>query len=251
MLARVLAYLGSIALAGMLVLLLIEVPEPADVTGSLGGAAGTGWTTVDVPHPTFVLSGRAPEEPEPRTMTRRHPLGGRKDVISWGDAAMLAPAGMVEIYRPGAELESFADAPSEIAMRTADLGEIGRPTLLGTLDSKFGPLSLVAFAARTAGQFRNCLGFVRIFDIPRLQLAGWYCNGGPEIVDRGQLACALDRLTLVADGSDPKIADLFARAERNGTFCGRKNLVLAADPRPTDWIDAPADPQLRGRLAGR
>jgi len=250
MLARMLAYLGSIALAGMLVLLLIEVPEPADVTGSLG-VAGTGWTTVDEPHPTFVLAARTPEEPEPRSMTRHHRLGGRKDVISWGDAATLTPAGMVEIYQPGAELQGFADAPSEIAMRTADLGETGRPTLIGTFDSKFGPLSLVAFAARTAGRGRNCLGFVRIFDDPRLQLAGWYCNGGPEIVDRGQLACALDRLTLVADGNDPKIADLFARAKRNGTFCGRKSLVLAADPRSTDWIDAPADPQLRGRLAGR
>jgi hypothetical protein len=249
-LTRVLAYLGALALAGILVVQLIELPESGDVAANQA-AAQPGWTTVDRPHPAFVLSATS-GEPEPRTMIRLHPLGGRKDIVSWGDAATLTPAGLVEIYRPGAELESFGDAPSEIAARTADLGEISRPTLLGTFDSKFGPLSLVEFATRTAEKPRNCLGFVRLFDDPRLQLAGWYCNGGPEIVDRGQLACALDRLALVAAGSDPKVAELFARAELNRTFCGRKSPILAATPRRTeDWLDAPADPTLRGRLAGR
>ena len=248
-LARALAYLGAVALAGILVVQLMELPESAGVAADQA-ARVPAWTTVDRPHPAFMLAA-SPGEPEPRTLIRLHPLGGRKDIIGWGDAASLAPAGLVEIYRPGAELETFGDAPSEIGARTADLGEISRPILLGTFDSKFGPLSLVEFATRTAEKPRNCLGFVRVLNDPRLQLAGWYCNGGPEIVDRRQLACALDRLTLVAAGSDPKIAELFARAEIGRAFCGRKSPILAATPRQTDWLDAPADPKLRGRLAGR
>jgi len=210
------------------------------------------WANVERPHQAFAVAVAEPGDAAPRYLIRRHVLGGgRKDIIGWGDVASLTPAGMVEIYRPGSELESFADAPTEIATRTADLGTIGPVTQLGTMDSKFGPLSLVEFAAQTAGMPRNCLGFVRIFDEPRLQIAGWYCNGGPEIVERGLLACALDRLTLVSAGSDPKVAELFARAEVKRTFCGKKSPILAATPRRPDWIDAPADPKLRGRFAGR
>jgi hypothetical protein len=248
-LARVLAYLGGIALIAVVVTKLVT--PPIEVAAG-EPAPAPDWSNVERPHQAFAIAVVDPEEPAPRYLIRRHVLGGgRKDIIGWGDAASLSAAGMAEIYRPGSELEGFADAPTEIAARTADLGPIGPVTQLGTMDTKFGPLSLVEFAAKTAGMPRNCLGFVRIFDEPRLQIAGWYCNGGREIVDRGLLACALDRLTLVSAGSDPKTAELFARAEVKRTFCGKKSPILAATPRRPDWIDAPADPKLRGHMAGR
>ena len=59
-----------------------------------------------------------------------------------------------------------------------------------------------------------------------MQIAGWYCSPGEEVVDRATLACALDRLTILSAGGDAKLAGLFARAEIKRTFCG------AAQPDP-------------------
>ncbi len=243
---------ASLAGFGLLALIAARLmTSPADLAAS-EPAPRPDWTNIERPHRAFALAGPASEEAAPRYLIRRHALGGRKDVIGWGDAASATPVGMVEIYRPGSELEAFADAPTEIAARTSDLGSIGPATLLGTMDSKFGPLSLVEFTASSVVTARNCLGFVRIFDEPRLQIAGWYCNAGPEIVDRGVLACALDRLTLESAASEPKVMELFARAETRRTFCGKRSPLLAATPRRADWIEAAGEPRLRGRIvAGR
>ena len=98
------------------------------------------------------------------------------------------------------------------------------------LASKVGPLSIVAFET-SKGIARNCLGFVRAYDDPRMQLSGWFCHGGAEFIERGTLACALDRLSLLAAGSEPKIGALFAQAELNRSFCGQRNPLLAPTPK--------------------
>jgi len=92
---------------------------------------------------------------------------------------------------------------------------------------------------------RSCLRFNRAFEEPRLEISGWFCNGGPEVVDRGALACALDRLSLLSAGTEPKLAAFFARAELKRSFCGQQNVFLAATPKRADWIDAARDPKLR------
>src|SRR5437764_1421613 len=83
------------------------------------------------------------------------------------------------------------------------------------------------FKAPAAGGVHQCLGFVRAFEDPRLQIAGWSCKPERDIVDRGIIACALDRLTLLAAGSDPRTGELFAVAERDRTFCGQHDPLLA------------------------
>ncbi len=80
------------------------------------------------------------------------------------------------------------------------------------------------------GIARHCLGFVRAYDDPRLQLSGWFCRGG-ESIRRSTLACALDRLTLLSAGSEPKVGALFAQAELNRSFCGQHDPILAATPK--------------------
>ena len=74
---------------------------------------------------------------------------------------------------------------------------------------------------------RHCLGFARTYDDPRLQLSGWFCQGGADLIEPSTLACALDRLTLLAAGSEPKVGALFAQAELNRSFCGQRKLLLA------------------------
>src|SRR6185312_12447287 len=105
---------------------------------------------------------------------------------------------MVEVYRPGSEGERFIDAPSEIAARIVDYPVTDDVKAAGTIDSKFGPVSLVDFALAHHDTPRRCLGFAHASDDPHMQIAGWYCSAGSEVIDRSTLACAVDRLTLVS-----------------------------------------------------
>jgi hypothetical protein len=52
----------------------------------------------------------------------------------------------------------------------------------------------------------------------------------------------LDWLTLLASGNEPKLAELFARAELKRSGCGGATSVSV------DWITGVEDPRLRGRL---
>jgi hypothetical protein len=82
-----------------------------------------------------------------------------------------------------------------------------------------------------------------------MQIAGWYCSAGREVVDRTAVACLLDRLTLV--NGDAKLAEMFARAEVKRTFCGQRNPILAATPEREERI-APHQPsKLKSALRGR
>ena len=134
----------------------------------------------------------------------------------------------MQIYRAGSEIDHFAPAAATIAAEAAALG----PSALheqAPLASKFGPLAVVAFTT-VKGTPRKCLGFVRAYDDPRLQLSGWFCRGG-DFVARSTLACALDRLTLLSAGSEPKVGALFAKVELHRTFCGQRDPILASTPK--------------------
>ena len=58
-----------------------------------------------------------------------------------------------------------------------------------------------------------------------------FCQGGTEFIEQSILACALDRLTLLAAGSEPKLGALFAQAELNRSYCGQRDPILAATPK--------------------
>jgi hypothetical protein len=78
---------------------------------------------------------------------------------------------------------------------------------------------------------RHCLGFVHVYDDPMLQLSGWFCRGGADFIERSTLACALDRLSLLSAGSEPKVGALFAKAELNRSYCGQHDPILASTPK--------------------
>ena len=52
----------------------------------------------------------------------------------------------------------------------------------------------------------------------------------------------LDRLTLLASGNEPKLAELFARAELKHSGCGTATAISA------DWVTGADNPHLRGPL---
>lgn len=224
---RLLAYLGGLA---VLSIAAAQIFQSTPVMVSIKTASKPEWLAIERPFPAFALSiPEAAGAPDNYAVSRNIRGGGRKDVLSLGEPGGIAPYLEIEIYRPGREIRRFPDAASAIAERAADLAPVSEIRAEEPVESKFGPLSVFAFSTGT-NPSRHCLAFVRSYDDPRLQLSGRFCQGG-DFVDRGTLSCALDRLSLLAAGSEPKIGALFARAELRRNFCGQRNLLLAPTPK--------------------
>jgi hypothetical protein len=243
---RLLAYVAVLALLGWGT---AEFFRAAPVAAAVEPVSRPEWIAVTKPLPAFALSMPELAEAEFSYDIRRHSLGGRKDVLTWGELSGAGPHLMVEIYRPGTEFTRFADTAREIAARIDGVVAAKNIKPADALESKFGSMPLVEFTAASDGP-RQCLGFARPFEHPRLQVIGWYCTSGPELIEHSVLTCALDRLTLLNAGSDTKVGELFARAELKRNFCGQRSLLLAATPKRAAPAPVP-ETKLRGRLLAR
>jgi hypothetical protein len=238
---RLFAYIGAVAVLAVVMAKLFETP----VGAAIEPLQRSDWTTIERPYRSFSLSVPGFGDPEPDYAIRRHPAGGRRDVLSFGAATEPRPFLSVEVYRPGTELVRFGDAASEVAAVTIEVGGPYRLAAADPIDGKFGRMPVFEFIAHTGDRRRNCLGFARAFGDPHLQIAGWYCKADVEVVDRHTLACAIDGLSLLAAASDPRVQEFFARAERRRTFCKPRTTPRAATLRRNDWIEARRGPKLR------
>jgi hypothetical protein len=246
-LVRLIAYMGALAAIAVAAASFFQsLPGGIAAFGSGESAARrSAWTTAEHPLPAFELL--MPDLPDSiYAIQRRASDGARKDLLSFGDAAAAGPYALVEIYRPGVASDRFLDASSEIATRIIDYTVTDDVKPEGFIDSKFGQVALVDFAIAPQGHERRCLGFARAFSQPALQIAGWYCSAGREVIDRATVGCMIDRLTLV--NGDTKLDELFARAEVKRTFCGQRTPIMAATPERGE----PRQPaQLKSALRGR
>jgi hypothetical protein len=247
-LGRLLGYAAVLALLGAATAKMLGGPE---VEAAVPPSSHTAWIAVERPHPAFALI--IPEFADGSYAIQRHrPGGGRKDIMVWGEPDSPGSRLMVEIYRPGNELKHFGDPLTEVSGRASELGATSQFVRAETLDTKFGRVALIDFRARRDNRTRHCLGFVRAFDEPLVQIAGWYCKGSEEIIDPNTIACALDRLSVIAAGGDPKMSELFANAELARKFCRQQKPALHGSTlRRLDWIEAARDPKLRGRQVTR
>ncbi|HLX17098.1 MAG TPA: hypothetical protein VKS24_18085 [Bradyrhizobium sp.] len=235
-LARLIAYVGALALLGIVGLHFweqfagfpeIEPTGKADFTAALRS------------RPQFAVSSLDPPEKSEIYEIFRHPAGGRKDIFHWG-APDEKPVAELEIYRPGGEFNPAERLGAEMARR---MDPDGRRELeaAGVIDSKFGAVTLLRFTGTPDGA-KSCLSFFKRIDEPALQISGWSCQGSGLPARRGAIACMLNRLTLLASGNEPKLAELFARAELKRGRCA------GAASGASDWVTGPENPRLRGRL---
>lgn len=247
-LARIIAYFGGLAILVLAASTFLRLPAvEADANSA---APSQKWIEVERPHPAFglVLPGIGTEAAT-YAIRRREADDARKDILAWGEAAGSEPYVMVEIDRPGAAGGRFLDAASEIGARIVAYTVADDVKPAGVIDTKFGRMPLVDFAiAGAGGTERRCLGFARTFAEPVMQIVGWYCSPGDEVVERAALSCTLDRLTLISAGGEPKLAELFARAEVKRSFCGQRSPILAATPERRADITSERTVTLRGRL---
>jgi hypothetical protein len=228
-LVRALAYVGATAVLSIAAAHIFRSPPAMTPIAVVHSP----WVEIERPFPAFALSiPEAANVPFHYTIRRHAVGGGRKDILELGEPDSVAPYLQVEIYRPGNEIRRFTGAKTTIATNANALGPMAMQQAADQLTSKFGPLDIVTFET-SKGALRHCLAFVRSYDDPMLQISGWFCQGGADFIDRPMLACALDRLTLLSAGSEPKVGALFARAELNRSFCGQRDPILASTPKYT------------------
>ncbi|WP_407177871.1 hypothetical protein [Bradyrhizobium sp. STM 3562] len=236
MVARLFAYVGTLALVAILAVHFWE--QLPDISGSRE-APRSDWSVADRSAPAFALSVLNPDEKSGTYTILRHPQGGRRDIFRWiGEADR--PLAELEIYRFGGEAFSALPPLADLAARMP----VGRADLeaAGVIESKFGPIALLARENVRDGA-GACLGFFKTHDDAALRLSGWSCQGDGLPARRSAIACMLDRLTLLSAGNEPKLAELFARAELRRQGCGPAGATAASD-----WITEADNPHLRGAL---
>jgi hypothetical protein len=164
----------------------------------------------------------------------RHPEGGRKEVFHRGTPGER-PVAELQIYRHPSGLRA-----DDLAGRIAD-DDHRELEAAGIIESKFGNVALFR-RSDPLDAARSCLGFAKQFADPGLLISGWSCQGASLPAWRAAIACMLDRLTLLASGNEPRLADPFARAELRRSGCGIATAVSA------DWVTVVQNPRLRGAL---
>jgi len=207
-LARLIAYLCTLSLMFIIgIYLWDQLPDMhADAS------ARPDWTAATRSIPAFASNQYDLSYKTRSYEILRHPEGGRKDVLRW-NAGNGRPVAELEIYRPGGESEALAVTEG-----------------VGTIDSKFGPVTLLR---RTN---HACLGFLKVIEQPALRISGFVCRGGTVPARGAAIACMLNRLSLITAGNDAKLAELFARAEMKRVDCR------------TDWVSGSDKPGLRGAI---
>ncbi|MDA9422473.1 MULTISPECIES: hypothetical protein [Bradyrhizobium] len=233
-LAHLFAYVGALALLAILALAALgQLPDLRDDEP----ARKPGWSVADRSHPAFAVSRTDSSDKTVSYTILRHPEGGRRDVLRWtGEAGK--PLAELEIYRQGAEFDVTRPATADLAARMG-LGAATSLEQAGLIGTKFGPVVLFR-PTGTMEAVRRCLGYLKRSEEPMLQISGYSCQGDSLPARRAAIACTLNRLTLLASGNEPKLAELFARAELKRRGC---------DPADSgDWLLGAANAQLRGAL---
>jgi hypothetical protein len=187
-------------------------------------------------------------------VVRRHREGGgRKDLMTWGNPESAGIYARIELYRPGDEGIASDDAFEAIAALASDTkisAELAET--LNDLRTKFGEMPVIDMTVLNSSGKRSCIAVSGRWQDPQFGIVAWLCNPGPELVAYGQIACLLDKITLMSAGGDDRLAQFFAKAELKRNFCGTSGpLVAPTHRRPDDWMIIKAEPKLRGRIAGR
>jgi hypothetical protein len=236
---RLLAYLCGLGMLALIAADLLQGHQPDEAV--VEPPAATGWAAASRPHPAFAVTTTDFANKTESYETLRHPEGGRKDTVRWMTDAGRVPAAEIEIYRPGGELAAFGPQGADLAQRMG-LSSATEPETAGLVETKFSKVTLW----RLPGTAPACLGFARDFggepDAPRLRISGWSCQADSRAAQQSLIGCMLDRLILLSAGNDPKLAELFARAELKRSNCGAATAISA------DWVSSAEAPQLRGRL---
>jgi len=236
---RIFAYVCGLAVLAVIAVDLLSAVPVAANTGDFALPAQPGWVPASRPHPAFAISKLDLSDRTDAYEILRHPEGGRKDILRWAATAGEAPTAEIEVYRPGVELDAFTAPGADIAARMGGRSAADTEPA-GFVDTKFGRVALMRFSGAALPGKQACLGFARTYTSPAVRISGWSCQAETPAAQRSFIGCTLNRLILLSAGNDPRMAELFARAELKRDTC---NTPVA----PNNWI-ASNDTLLRGAL---
>ncbi len=216
------SFVAALGLAGAAALAFAGFRNAAPPSPAPAAAPKSAWVEYGKPIQIFALQTADFGKDVRLYEARRHREGGgRQDMLSYGPADIsAAPSLRISLYRPGTEPAPESAFFVDMARQTARAGfALTRSSMPGALATRFGAFDVSDLVLEGGRGGTPCLGF-RLSDAAAgLQISGFAC-GGAKPLERPALACALDRLDLIAAGDDADLAKFFIAAEQGrGKAC--------------------------------
>jgi hypothetical protein len=175
------------------------------------------WVEIQKPFRLFAWTGSDwGRELMTYTAERHRDGGGRRDHLSFGTFGSDQPWLHLTLYRMGTEEADLAPFFVDMARRAAPAGlSVAAMAQPKPLPTRFGTFEVAEFTldgqAAVPGQSTRCLGF-RLAGAKALLIGGFACGAPGRAIERARLACALDRIDLVAAGDDTELRGFFTGA---------------------------------------
>ena len=216
------------------------------------------WTDIVHPMALYDLAGTEFSKLPSTYRARRHRgEGAREDVLTFGALGLAKPYLQLSLLRLGPDPDAqpddgFADGLARLASaRGLTATQIRAAAPVGT---RLGRIEAADMLLWEGGAATPCLGFRGATTGGSvLRLSGFACGVPGRPVGRAALACAIDRVDLLAAGDDAALRAVFVAAERRGgsSCIGAAASTSAGSLLPTGrhlgWLDPDGDmPPLRG-----
>ncbi len=192
----------------------IESPITGSLQGQIRVPQGVDWQAVRKPIEIMALQAANLDRLAVTYGARRSSRGDREDSLNWQAATPGGMEARIALVRHGGAQASGAT---------------------GLLVTKFGPVEVTDMTFSDAGgASQACLAFRRVGEGGEPTLTGWQCAPQGGVVERPELACFIDRLTLLKSGDDQALRRFFTEAEPRRRPC--PNTRTTAGRKPT-WLD--------------
>jgi hypothetical protein len=193
------------------------------------------WQVIRKPVEIMALQAPQVERTPAQYGARRTSRNDREDSLIWQGATpggVEARIALVRNVAAGSAPSLFVDMTRQQAERGVAVTRAGAP---GALMTKFGPLEVADMTFSDAsGVSQACLAFRGAPSGDAPMLGGWYCGAQATAVERPEVACFIDRLTLLKGGEDQALRRFFTDAEQKRRPC--PNARISAGRKPT-WLD--------------
>ncbi|MCA3564881.1 MAG: hypothetical protein IOC90_16780 [Methylocystis sp.] len=177
---------------------------------------------------------------------RISPSGEREDALLFETNQPELPEARLSLRRsasPQAQTTMFVDMARQQAERGMAITRAGS---IGKLSTKFGNIDVADMVlADSAGRGQSCLAFR---SEGAISIAGWYCAPQAAAAERPEVACFIDRLSLLKAGEDRDLRRFFSEAEQRRRPCPTSRTSTGRKP---TWLDADGRiPAMRSDITG-
>lgn len=253
---RSLAFGAAAGVAALAAFVLMDAPPapatPADpvIVGSVRETprlpGGPSWRAVQ--RPVEIVTLQAPQfaRHAAQYAARASAAGDREDALIFEPNQPDLPEAKVALRRAaaeGAQPSLFIDMTRQQAERGVAVVRAGAP---GRLATKFGEIEVADMTFQDhGGRAQSCLAFR---SDGAIGIAGWLCAPQGAGVERPELACFVDRLSLLKAGEDAALKRFFAEAEGRRRPCPTTRVSTGRKP---TWLDSDGKaPTMRGEITG-